>query len=65
MKALLDVNDGETPAVAIRGQGIELAGTAIGAIAVAELAALDLPFGHGAASFARLAGWNVTATRRI
>src|SRR5262249_7506875 len=41
---LLDINTRHAHAVALRGPGVELTRTAIGAIAVDELASPDLPF---------------------
>ncbi len=46
VEALLDVEHGQPATVAMRGERVELAGAAVGAIAVAELAAFDLPGGH-------------------
>jgi len=51
VKAFLDIKHSQAPAVAMGGQRIELAGAAIGEIAIAELAALDFPIGHDMASF--------------
>src|SRR5438552_3176693 len=51
VEALLDVEHCETAAVSVRRQGVELARTAIGAVAVAELAAFDLPRGHACKPF--------------
>src|SRR6187397_727761 len=47
VKALLNVEDSQTPAVAVSWQSVELARAAIIAIAVAELTPLDLPPDHG------------------
>jgi hypothetical protein len=44
--ALFDIEHGEAMTMAMGRQRVELAGTAIVAVAVAELAALDLPLDH-------------------
>jgi hypothetical protein len=46
MKSFLDVEYGEASTMAVGGKSIELARAAVGTIAIAELAALDLPRGH-------------------
>jgi hypothetical protein len=56
VKALLNVEDRQAPAVAVRRQGVELARAAIIAIAVAELAPLDLPRDHLCTSSDRSTG---------
>jgi hypothetical protein len=50
VKALLDVEHGEPAAVAMGGEGVELAGATVVAVAVAEFAAFDFPLGHGGTS---------------
>ncbi len=45
VKALVDLHSDHGPAAAIGRQGIELAGTAVGAIAVCEFAAVKRPLG--------------------
>jgi hypothetical protein len=44
---LLDVEDRQSPAMAVGGKRVELAGAAIVAIAVDELTAFDFPLDHG------------------
>jgi hypothetical protein len=47
VKALLDVEYRQSPAVAVGRKRVELAGAAVIAVAVAEFPPLDLPFDHG------------------
>jgi hypothetical protein len=47
VKALLDIENRQPPAMAVGRKRVELAGAAIVAVAVAELPPLDLPFVHG------------------
>ena len=51
VEALLDVEHGEPAAMPVCWQRVELTGAAVGAIAVAELAAFDLPRGHACKPF--------------
>src|SRR4029078_2188805 len=62
-KALLNVEDSQTPAVAVSWQSVELARAAIIAIAVAELAPLDLPLDHGMPSSTPHSGSEVYRAR--
>src|SRR5262245_63505281 len=59
VKALLNVENSQAPAVAVRRQSVELARAAIIAITVAELAPLDLPLDHGMPSSAPHSGGEV------
>src|SRR6185312_16025930 len=62
-KALLNVEDSQTPAVAVSWQSVELARAAIIAIAVAGLAPLDLPLDHGMPSSTPHSGSEVYRAR--